>query len=196
MQRLKKSKVKTVADKVSELIAKSNGLQSSDESEDEAPKIAEFDDEEYALPDGRSTDIRKRNIKLLSEQSAKYRGKITSRKDLEMDDDSESEDAEEESYEESSDDDEEALKAFGDKLKNGHSQVLMKNGGKRGYEQSDSEDNGFIENGAESSDENEEMDDEESEDDDDDEEALKAFGQGLQVNIFSTAFIVFVHSPL
>ena len=139
MLNFKRNKAKTVAEKVDELITESNGVQSSEESEDEtAPKVAEFDEDEYALPDGRTTDIRKRNIKLLAEQSAKYRGKITSRKDLDMAVDSESEkelelddseaddDVEEQSSEEAAesddsddDDDEAALKAFGQQLQVG-----------------------------------------------------------------------------
>ena len=179
MQRFKKNKVKTVSEKVTELITKASGLHSSDESEDEtAPKVADFDDEEYALPDGRSTDIRKRNVKLLSEQSARYRGKITSRKDLEMENNSEQE-MEEESEDESDDDEEEddddveeeeeaAFKAFGQKLRNGFG------AGKQGA--NDDEDSSNQED-------DDEQDSEEEDDDDDDEEALRAFGKDVQVGV-------------
>ncbi|XP_061391511.1 protein Aatf [Musca vetustissima] len=171
-----KSKQKSVAEKVAEIIAHPN--ESDSESENEAlsrVRMVDFDEDEYQLPEVGTTEFRKRNVKLLSEQSSKYKGKIASRKDFEEDeeeqqyeesDDEEEDDDDEanESYEESDDDDEEALKKFGDVLK--QSQV--------GYD--DSEEDGEDEEeggsgGEEDLDDNEnDEDDEDGEEEDDDEE--------------------------
>uniref|UniRef100_T1PII3 Apoptosis antagonizing transcription factor n=1 Tax=Musca domestica TaxID=7370 RepID=T1PII3_MUSDO len=166
---LKKSKQKSVAEKVAEIIAHPN--QSDSESENEAlsrVRVVDFDEDEYQLPDVGTTEFRKRNVKLLSEQSAKYKGKIASRKDFEEEDDAEEQyeesDDEEgdgnESYEESDDDDEEALKKFGDALKQGYG----------AYEDSEEDQEDQEEVSEEEEEEDDEEDDDEEEEDEDEED--------------------------
>ncbi|XP_017154509.1 protein Aatf [Drosophila miranda] len=120
MLRKSKKQPQTVADKVSQLLAHPNGSDSEEDSDFDAatgPHVVDFEQDEYDLPDGRSTDIRKRNVKLLSEQSERYKGKISSRKELEAaEEDDQSE--EEVPYEDSdSDEENDALAAFNQKLK-------------------------------------------------------------------------------
>ncbi|KAL7740671.1 hypothetical protein ACLKA6_000041 [Drosophila palustris] len=122
MIRKSKKQPQTVAEKVSKLLAHPNDSESEDGSdidESTAARVVEFADE-YDLPDARSTDFRKRNVKLLSEQSDRYKGKITSRKEFEQEnEDSEDESDEEQPYEESDTDEEESatMEAFSTKLK-------------------------------------------------------------------------------
>ncbi|EDW12173.2 protein Aatf [Drosophila mojavensis] len=177
MLRKSKKQPETVAEKVSKLLAHPNDSESDDESDiDVATKarVVDFEDE-YDLPDARSTDFRKRNVKLLSEQSERYKGKISSRKELEEEDNEEESDDEDEEeevpYEESDTDEEEAekLKAFNSKLK---AEKIDTNGA-----QSEDDDSSVdYENGGEQkedddSDEDEDEDDvDDDEDDDDDDE--------------------------
>uniref|UniRef100_A0A0A1WQD0 Protein AATF-like n=1 Tax=Zeugodacus cucurbitae TaxID=28588 RepID=A0A0A1WQD0_ZEUCU len=123
MMRKKSTKTKTVSDKISELLARrANGEDNSSDEQNEDPRVEEEFDE-YDLPDARTSDIRKRNVKLLSEQSARYRGKISSRNELEEEDVADSSEGEESGEEEEDDDDyssdgdnDEALAAFSKKL--------------------------------------------------------------------------------
>ncbi|XP_017041421.1 protein Aatf [Drosophila ficusphila] len=103
MLRKSKKEPQTVADKVSKLLAHPNESDSEEDSDFDVatgPRLVDFV-EEYDLPDARSTDFRKRNVKLLSEQSDRYKGKISSRKELNEEDEDQ-----ELSYEESDEDDE------------------------------------------------------------------------------------------
>ncbi|XP_016964643.1 protein Aatf [Drosophila biarmipes] len=118
MLRKSKKQRQTVAEKVSKLLAHPNESDSEEDSDFDVttgPRLVDFEEEEYDLPDARSTDFRKRNVKLLSEQSDRYKGKISSRKELyEEDEDQEL------SYEESDEDEDDAdLEDFKQKLKAG-----------------------------------------------------------------------------
>ncbi|XP_054742237.1 protein Aatf [Anastrepha obliqua] len=119
MLRKKTSKTKTVSDKISELLERNtHGKDESSDEQGEEPRVEEEFDE-YDIPDTRSSDIRKRNVKLLSEQSARYRGKISTRNELEEEQESEFSGEEEQSEEDddSSDDDNDVdLQAFTKKL--------------------------------------------------------------------------------
>ncbi|KAI9585659.1 protein Aatf [Glossina fuscipes] len=91
MYKKRKNEQKTVAEKVAGLIIHPNGNETDEETtaieEIAKPLVAEFDDDEYQLPeDARATEFRKKNMILLSEQSVRYKGKITSRKELEASD--------------------------------------------------------------------------------------------------------------
>ncbi|XP_002132406.2 protein Aatf [Drosophila pseudoobscura] len=157
MLRKSKKQPQTVADKVSQLLAHPNGSDSEEDSDFDAatgPRVVDFEQDEYDLPDGRSTDIRKRNVKLLSEQSERYKGKISSRKELE--DDQSEEDV---PYEDSdSDEENDALAAFNQKLKAKAGKLAR----------DDDNDDG-------------ESDGEDDDDDDDDEDdALSSFNQKLR----------------
>lgn len=164
MLRKTQKQPQTVAEKVSKLLAHPNDSESDDNSDvdvNTAARVVDFEDE-YDLPDSRSTDFRKRNVKLLSEQSERYKGKITSRKEFEQDeddaeDDEEAdEDAEEElPYEESDSDEEEQLESI--KKESKTKKATQKNG----FEDSEEEDSDV---------EEEEEDDEENEEESDDEE--------------------------
>lgn len=133
MLRKNSTKTKTVSDKISELLARNvNGEDGSSDEQNEDPRVEEEFDE-YDLPDARSSDIRKRNIKLLSEQSARYRGKISSRNELEEEDEedpsadeqNDEEQQKEDDDENSSDDDNnDALAAFTKKLNGGVSKKV------------------------------------------------------------------------
>lgn len=149
MLRRTKAKQKTVAEKVSELITRASGSD-SDSDEATAPRVVDFD-EDYELPEARTTEFRKRNVKLLSEQSSKYKGKIAARKDFEEDEVSEDNDE----SDMGSTDDEEALKKFGAALEG-------KNLEYDETESDDQEESDAVENT------DEEEEDEESDDDDDD----------------------------
>ncbi|XP_068141020.1 protein Aatf [Drosophila tropicalis] len=119
MLRKNKKQPQTVAEKVSRLLAHPNDSDSEEESDvDTSARLADFEPEEYDLPDARSTEFRKRNVKLLSEQSDKYKGKISSRKEMEDD---------ELSYEQS-DSDEEALAAFNKEIKSARKDVDSEDG--------------------------------------------------------------------
>ncbi|EDW87850.1 protein Aatf [Drosophila yakuba] len=123
MLRKSKKHPQTVAEKVSKLLAHPNESDSAEDSDFDVatgPRLVDFEEEEYDLPDARSTDFRKRNVKLLSEQSDRYKGKISSRKELDDDEegDDDKDDEQELSYEESDEDDED-LADFKQKLKAG-----------------------------------------------------------------------------
>ncbi|XP_039487572.1 protein Aatf [Drosophila santomea] len=121
MLRKSKKQPQTVAEKVSKLLAHPNESDSAEDSDFDVatgPRLVDFEEEEYDLPDARSTDFRKRNVKLLSEQSDRYKGKISSRKELDEDEDGDDDDEQELSYEESDEDDED-LADFKQKLKAG-----------------------------------------------------------------------------
>uniref|UniRef100_W8B8F2 Protein AATF-like n=1 Tax=Ceratitis capitata TaxID=7213 RepID=W8B8F2_CERCA len=184
MLRKKNSKAKTVSDKITELLTRNaNSENESSDDQTEDPRVEEEFDE-YDLPDARTSDIRKRNVKLLSEQSARYRGKISSRLELEAEEDtnnSEDNDVDDEQEEEdySSEDDDSALKAFAKKM-NGSNRKVESAASHVDEDEDDSEDGldkitNFEDNDSEleegnSEEEDEEDDDEdgiESEDDDD-----------------------------
>lgn len=177
MLRKSKKQPQTVAEKVNKLLAHPNDSESEDNSDIDVSTVARIEEfaDEYDLPDARSTDFRKQNVKLLSEQSDRYKGKITSRKEFEQED--ESEDGEEEDEElpyEASDTDEEesaTMEAFSKKLKAAESAENNKSDDSSMDEMEevdDEEDNG--EDDGEDDDEDEE-DDDEDEDDMDSEEA-------------------------
>uniref|UniRef100_A0A1A9VZY3 Apoptosis antagonizing transcription factor/protein transport protein n=1 Tax=Glossina brevipalpis TaxID=37001 RepID=A0A1A9VZY3_9MUSC len=120
-----KSKQKTVAEKVADLIVHPNESETDEETpgieEIAKPPVAEFDEDEYELPHASITEFKKKNMKLLSEQSARYKGKITSRKELEADSsENDSEEENEQSVYESSDTDEQAF-ANESKIEDGNS---------------------------------------------------------------------------
>jgi len=72
MLRKSKKQPQTVAEKVSKLLAHPNESDSAEDSDFDVttgPRLVDFEEDEYDLPDARSTDFRKRNVKLLSEQS-------------------------------------------------------------------------------------------------------------------------------
>lgn len=85
----KKKQKPILSDKIAELIAPRRLLDPEIDSEDEtAARAIDYDiDEEFdtAEPVSKLSDIRKKNVKLLQDVDAKYRGKVSSRKDLEMD---------------------------------------------------------------------------------------------------------------
>lgn len=159
MLRKTQKQPQTVAEKVSKLLAHPNDSESDDNSDgdvDTAARVVDFEDE-YDLPDARSTDFRKRNVKLLSEQSERYKGKITSRKEFEQDEDdeeNEEDDEEELAYEESDTDEEEQVES---KTKKATQQ--------NGFEDSEEEDSD-----AEEEEDDDEGDEEESGDEEDDSE--------------------------
>ncbi|XP_055300563.1 protein Aatf [Sitodiplosis mosellana] len=85
----KKKQKPILSDKIAELIAPRRLLDPEVDSEDETVARAidydidgEFDTNE---PASNLSDIRKKNVKLLQDVDAKYRGKVSSRKDLDMD---------------------------------------------------------------------------------------------------------------
>jgi len=123
MLRKSKKQPQTVAEKVSKLLAHPNESDSAEDSDFDVttgPRLVDFEEEEYDLPDARSTDFRKRNVKLLSEQSDRYKGKISSRKELDEEDEDQ-----ELSYEESDEDeDDDDLADFKQKLKAGEAEDL------------------------------------------------------------------------
>ncbi|KAH8376803.1 hypothetical protein KR093_001429, partial [Drosophila rubida] len=166
-----KQQSQTVADKVSKLLAHPNDSDSEDDSDIDvstATRLVEFDDE-YDLPDARSSDFRKHNVKLLSDQSERYKGKISSRKELE-EEAVESDD--EVAYEESDTDEEESatMEAFSKKLKAAKS---AENEDQSDGSSLDEYQKGVAENGDDSEEDglgDEEDDDGDEEDDDGDEE--------------------------
>ncbi|XP_022222575.1 protein Aatf [Drosophila obscura] len=122
MLRKSKKQPQTVADKVSKLLAHPNGSDSEEDSDFDVatgPRVVDFEQDEYDLPDARSTDIRKRNVKLLSEQSERYKGKISSRKELEELEEQDDQSEEEVPYEDSDSDEDNALASINQKLKSG-----------------------------------------------------------------------------
>lgn len=161
-----KNKQISVAEKVAQTLLHPNQSDSDSESEDEATaaRVIDYDEDDYELPAAGTTEIRKRNVKLLSEQSARYKGKIASRKDFE-DDEEEEEDEDssnEEEYKNSdTSGDEEALKAFSKALKT-----------KKNNNEDDDSVSGenLDDDDQEVSNEEEDLGEEEQDEDDDDEE--------------------------
>ncbi|KAH8244351.1 hypothetical protein KR026_007481 [Drosophila bipectinata] len=189
MLRKSKKQPQTVADKVNKLLAHPNESDSAEDSDFDVatgPKLADFEEGEYDLPDARSTSFRKRNVKLLSEESSRYKGKISSRKELEEEDedeedsegeeqnDSEEEDEAEDElpYEESDDEEEDAgaMTAFIDKIKAGKDTAPAEevNGDSEDDSLPDPDDDSEEENSDEE--DGEESDEEDDDDDDDDDE--------------------------
>lgn len=167
MLRKSKKQPQTLAEKVSKLIAHPTGSDSEEDSDFDVatgPRLVDFEEDEYDLPDGRSTDIRKQNVKLLSEQSDRYKGKISSRNEL--DEEEEDSDQEDLPYEESDEDVD--LEAFNQKLS------AAKANGKQQSSEEDDEDEDVAEDSINTnqadSDEDSEEDDDEDEDEDDDED--------------------------
>ncbi|EDV30622.2 LOW QUALITY PROTEIN: uncharacterized protein Dana_GF14948 [Drosophila ananassae] len=168
MLRKSKKQPETVAEKVNMLLAHPNESDSAEDSDFDVstgPRLADFEEGEYDLPDARSTSFRKRNAKMLSEESSRYKGKISSRKELEEENDSEGDEL---PYEES-DDEKDALVAFNKKLKaekvpataeeeNGHSEEDQEDEDDSEEDISDEEDN---EESEEGNDYNDDDDDEE-----------------------------------
>ncbi|XP_034670190.1 protein Aatf isoform X2 [Drosophila subobscura] len=176
MLRKSKKEPQTVADKVSKLLAHPNGSDSEEDSDFDVatgPRVVDFEQDEYDLPDARSTDIRKRNVKLLSEQSERYKGKISSRKELEEEEE-EDQSEDEVAYEDSDSDEDDALASFNQKLKAGASK-LADDEESSGDEHDDDDEaalavfNQKLKSGSEEEDD-EDVDDEEEDDDDDDDE--------------------------
>lgn len=170
MLKKSKNKQKSVAEKIADTLLHPNENGSDSESEEEATtaRVIDYDDNEYELPVGGTTEFRKRNVKLLADQSAKYKGKIAARKDFESNSDktdSDNEVEEEEDYEDSdSSEDADALKAF-------NKAINIKQNNKSGKEDVDSEQDGNNEEtvSEEEMDDNDDLeDDNESEDDNDD----------------------------
>lgn len=85
----KKKQKPILSDKIAELIAPRRLLDPEVDSEDEtAARAIDYDiDDEFDTnePASKLSDIRKKNVKLLQDVDAKYRGKVSSRKDLDMD---------------------------------------------------------------------------------------------------------------
>lgn len=78
-----------LSDKIAELIAPRRLLDPEVDSEDETAARAidyELEDElDDIEPVARLSDIRRKNVKLLHDVDAKYRGKVSSRKELDLD---------------------------------------------------------------------------------------------------------------
>ncbi|KAH8251374.1 hypothetical protein KR032_010241 [Drosophila birchii] len=178
MLRKSKKQPQTVAEKVSKLIAHPNESDSEEDSDFDVatgPRLVDFEEDEYDLPDARSTDFRKQNVKLLSEQSDRYKGKISSRNELDEEEESESED--ELPYEESDEDVD--LEAFNRKLSaakaKGEQQSIEEDDGNEDIAQDSANqnlvfalaDDGYADD---SEDDEDDEDDGEGEDDDDDDD--------------------------
>lgn len=169
MLRKTQKQPQSVAEKVSKLLAHPNDSESDDNSDvdvNTSARVVDFEDE-YDLPDARSTDFRKRNVKLLSEQSERYKGKITSRKEFEHDEevDEEDEDDDEElPYEESDTDEGEQLMSA--KKGTRTTKISQQNG----IDDIESEDDANGRQEDESEDEDDEENEEESGDEEDSDE--------------------------
>lgn len=91
----KKYKNKSLSERISEkLIGNLNDSEDTTSENEEAPKVTRLDGDDYDFGNEETikslSEIRKRNVKLLSEQSSKYSGVIASRKDyVSTDDDNE-----------------------------------------------------------------------------------------------------------
>ncbi|TMW48559.1 hypothetical protein DOY81_006348 [Sarcophaga bullata] len=184
MLKKQKNKEKTVAEKIAHTLLHPNESGSDSESEEEATaaRVIDYDDDEYELPQAGTTEFRKRNVKLLADQSAKYKGKIASRKDFESSSDEingDNDEEEEENYENSdSSDDENTLKAFN---------KALKQNSKTEYEDSDSQEDDINEEamGEEQSSEDEDdydMEDEiDSDEHDDDTEVVSEVNHEAEI---------------
>lgn len=172
-----KKKQTSLSDKIADLIAPRRLLDPEIDSEDEtAAKTVDFDLEDDNLTNEVTlSDIRKKNVKLLHSVDAKYRGKVTSRKDLEVENDGANGDTGDSenssSAEESEDNDLVAGKSLSGRLRPQLDFVGVENGDSDEREASD-EDDGDLESfskqlknistkSAGSSDENEHGSDEE-----------------------------------
>ncbi|XP_020810437.1 protein Aatf [Drosophila serrata] len=175
MLRKSKKQPQTVAEKVSKLIAHPNESDSDEDSDFDVatgPRLVDFEEDEYDLPDARSTDFRKQNVKLLSEQSDRYKGKISSRNEL---DEEEESDEEELPYEESDEDVD--LEAFNQKLSaakaKGEQQSIGEDDGNEDLAQDSPNRNlvfALADAGYEDDSEEDEDDDDDGEEDDDEED--------------------------
>lgn len=109
----KKKQKPILSDKIAELIAPRRLLDPEVDSEDETTARAiDYDideDLDEAEPVSKLSDIRKKNVKLLHDVDAKYRGKVSSRKELELDSDEsdEDDDLDEQNKDDESDEEEE-----------------------------------------------------------------------------------------
>ncbi|XP_030555245.1 protein Aatf [Drosophila novamexicana] len=179
MLRKSKKQAQTVAEKVSKLLAHPNDSDSDNDSDIDVTtkaRVVDFEDE-YDLPDVRSTDFRKRNVKLLSEQSERYKGRISSRKEFEQEEEdeeqeeSEDEDGAELAYEESDSEQEATL-------------TLQATNGKQSDEDDDSSMEDYENEGQqeEDDDEDDEEDDDDDDDDDDEENDSEDADSGEDVN--------------
>ncbi|KAH8298116.1 hypothetical protein KR018_007015 [Drosophila ironensis] len=181
MLRKSKKQPQTVADKVNKLIAHPNESDTEEDSDFDAatgPRLEDFAEGDYDLPDARSTSFRKQNVKLLSEESSRYKGKISSRRELEMEDDEdeesdddEEEDEEEEeeelAYEESDEEDEDALAAFNQKLKSRRGQDKAKKDEEDSEAEAEDSEAEDEDSGPEEHDDDDDNDDDDDDDDDD-----------------------------
>ncbi|XP_055852054.1 protein Aatf [Episyrphus balteatus] len=86
----KKYKNKSLSERVSENLNPHLNDSDNTSEDEETPKVTHFDEDDYNLGQDESikslSEIRKRNVKLLSEQSNKYSGVIASRKNYDMSD--------------------------------------------------------------------------------------------------------------
>lgn len=103
-----------LSDKIAELIAPRRLLDPEIDSEDEtAARAIDYEiDEDFdeTEPAAKLSDIRRKNVKLLHDVDEKYRGKISSRKEMEMDSDQdESEEDQIEEEKDSNDDESEEI---------------------------------------------------------------------------------------
>lgn len=112
----KKKEKPLLSDKIAELIAPRRLLDPEIDSDDEtAARAIDYDIEEENEPNSTLlSDIRKKNVKLLDDVDEKYRGKVSSRKDFEMDsqDSSSENETEKEEEEEEVSANEESTKNF------------------------------------------------------------------------------------
>lgn len=114
----KKNKSKTVSDKITEAF-----LPKAEEDPENDPenlvKIADFNGEDEEVDfdfDSKPSEIRKRNIKLLSEFSDKYKGKVASRKELEASSEEGGSNSEEGLNSDLSDNDDSEIETYRDEL--------------------------------------------------------------------------------
>lgn len=106
----KKKQKPILSDKIAELIAPRRLLDPEIDSEDEtAARAIDYEiDEDFdeTEPVAQLSDIRRKNVKLLHDVDAKYRGKVSSRKELEMDSDQDESEEDQIEEEKDSNDDE------------------------------------------------------------------------------------------
>lgn len=117
----KKKPIKSISDKISELLVAKPLLDPEIDSDDETiAKTRHYDDGDdddlETSIDQRLSAIRKRNVKLLHDVDPKYSGRVASRKDFESSDSGEGDDDAAGQYEDSSDD-EKAAAEFSMRLK-------------------------------------------------------------------------------
>ncbi|KAH8238817.1 hypothetical protein KR038_003387 [Drosophila bunnanda] len=193
-----KKQPQTVAEKVSKLIAHPNESDSEEDSDFDVatgPRLVDFEENEYDLPDARSTDFRKQNVKLLSEQSDRYKGKISSRNELDEDEESDEEELPYEDSDEEESDEDVDLEAFNQNLSaakakgeqqsieedDGHEDIAQDSSNRNlvfaladaGYDDDSDEDEDDDDDGEEENDEEGTDDDEEEEDAEAEEDSIK-----------------------